>query len=271
MVKASSGDPEPGDSSPVNARLRHASWLLYSIRIREVARRAFDLTRLGNGSAERLCSALVLGAAFFFAALLIAHFARFERPHVIGIAAVALVSVMATSGVLVLWKSDADLETQVLQLQNQLARLREEAAEKRIAAAAEQAAREIEEAQRAAVRDAEEAQRITAEAARPRPTTKRCPYCQEQILILAVKCKHCGEILDEQLREERRVPPPQRWHPGVAAVLSFLIPGLGQMYKGQICIGFLWLFLVLIGYAFCLIPGFVIHILCIFSAASGSE
>jgi hypothetical protein len=150
-------------------------------------------------------------------------------------------------------------------------RWREKAAEKRIAAVEERAVRETEEAQRAAVRDAGEAQRRTAEAARPRPTTKRCPYCQEQILLRAVKCKHCGEILDEQLREERDPRHPQRWHPGVAAVLSFLIPGLGQMYKGQICIGFLGLFLVLTGYAFCLIPGFIVHIFCIFSAASGSE
>jgi hypothetical protein len=34
-------------------------------------------------------------------------------------------------------------------------------------------------------------------------------------------------------RDERRTRPVQHWNPGIAAVLSFLIPGLGQMYKGQ--------------------------------------
>ena len=27
--------------------------------------------------------------------------------------------------------------------------------------------------------------------------TKRCPYCGEEILAVAKKCKHCGEWLDE--------------------------------------------------------------------------
>ena len=27
--------------------------------------------------------------------------------------------------------------------------------------------------------------------------TKRCPYCGEEILAIAKKCKHCGEWLDE--------------------------------------------------------------------------
>jgi uncharacterized membrane protein len=31
--------------------------------------------------------------------------------------------------------------------------------------------------------------------------TKDCEYCAEKVLIKAKKCKHCGEILDNQLRE----------------------------------------------------------------------
>lgn len=29
----------------------------------------------------------------------------------------------------------------------------------------------------------------------------KCPYCAENIKAKAKKCKHCGEILDSQLRE----------------------------------------------------------------------
>ena len=34
------------------------------------------------------------------------------------------------------------------------------------------------------------------------PETKACPYCGETILLVAKKCKHCGEFVDESLRAE---------------------------------------------------------------------
>lgn len=36
-------------------------------------------------------------------------------------------------------------------------------------------------------------------------TTKKCPFCAEEILSEAVKCKHCGEFLDEQSLHELSV------------------------------------------------------------------
>jgi hypothetical protein len=32
--------------------------------------------------------------------------------------------------------------------------------------------------------------------------TRKCPYCSEQILITAKKCKHCGEWLEEVNKRE---------------------------------------------------------------------
>jgi len=49
----------------------------------------------------------------------------------------------------------------------------------------------------------------------PEPETKDCPYCGEQILTKAKKCKHCGEILDALLKRQRQAelrssqPSPQ--------------------------------------------------------------
>lgn len=36
----------------------------------------------------------------------------------------------------------------------------------------------------------------------PATDTYACPYCGEQILSIAKKCKHCGEFLDAELRQQ---------------------------------------------------------------------
>lgn len=71
-----------------------------------------------------------------------------------------------------------------------------------------------------------------------------CPYCAETIRAAARKCKHCGDILDQFLLEatERASRSTQdEWNPGVAAVLSLVLPGAGPMYKGNVVEGMLWL------------------------------
>lgn len=65
-------------------------------------------------------------------------------------------------------------------------------------------------------------------------------------------------------------PPIQRWSPGLAAVLSFFVPGLGQLYKGQILNGIVWFFMVGLGYAALILPGLLLHLFCIIGAASGN-
>ena len=55
---------------------------------------------------------------------------------------------------------------------------------------------------------------------------------------------------------------------GLAAVLSFLIPGLGHLYKGRILGGLIWFFLTGVGYVAFIIPGLILHLLCILRSAS---
>ena len=106
-------------------------------------------------------------------------------------------------------------------------------------------------------------------------STKPCPYCFETIKSEALKCKHCGEILDARLKKARALeqkqsqPQARKWSPGVAALLSFLIPGAGQMYKGHVGAGLAWLFFVFVGYSLFIVPGLVLHLICILTAATG--
>ncbi len=52
-------------------------------------------------------------------------------------------------------------------------------------------------------------------------------------------------------------------------LLSFFIPGVGQMYKGQPINGIVWLILVIAGYVAFVIPGLVLHVCCIAGAGMG--
>jgi ribosomal protein L40E len=138
-----------------------------------------------------------------------------------------------------------------------------------------QARKEL-EAKRAAVTEPENVAQRSIRA----PQTQECPNCAAEIPLRAVKCKYCGEFVDEDFRPKASSSAPaqvqvhihgkeRHWSPGVAAVLSFFIPGLGQIYKGQIFNGLFWLIITALGYACFIFPGIFLHLLCILGAASG--
>ena len=58
--------------------------------------------------------------------------------------------------------------------------------------------------------------------------------------------------------------------PGIAALLSFLVPGAGQVYAGKIMSGLVWFLLVSAGYAL-ILPGIFLHLFCIAYAASAAH
>lgn len=120
------------------------------------------------------------------------------------------------------------------------------------------------------------------------PGTMRCPFCSEVILVGAKKCKHCHEYLDYAMRDLHTrqqavnqvnaalVPyqiqqnQMQQWSSTSAtqaALLSFFVPGLGQMCSGRVPAGLLWMMFTCLGYVCFIVPGIVLHILCVINAA----
>jgi TM2 domain-containing membrane protein YozV len=53
----------------------------------------------------------------------------------------------------------------------------------------------------------------------------------------------------------------------IAAIWSMMLPGLGQLMKGQIMPGLIWAFCVGVGYFIFFWPGLFLHALCILDAA----
>jgi hypothetical protein len=77
--------------------------------------------------------------------------------------------------------------------------------------------------------------------------------------------------LDRELgrRRPREVIVRRAPSPGIAAVLSVLIPGLGQVYSGRLLSGGVWFLATSFSYWAILLPGFLVHALCIWSAWRG--
>ncbi len=60
-------------------------------------------------------------------------------------------------------------------------------------------------------------------------------------------------------------------HPGWAAVLSVLVPGLGQVYNGRILAGAAWFLATAFGYWAVLVPGILIHAAAVYCAYAGAR
>lgn len=97
--------------------------------------------------------------------------------------------------------------------------------------------------------------------------TQLCRFCRSEIDADAQKCPRCQEWLDGR-KQPATVAPTHTFHPGVAAILSFFIPGLGQLYKLQFVRAVFWPIMVFLGYFFFIIPGLLLHLICIVDAAA---
>lgn len=56
-----------------------------------------------------------------------------------------------------------------------------------------------------------------------------------------------------------------------AAILSMIVPGAGQLYAGRPLTAIAWFALVTMGYLLLIVPGVILHVLCVASAASAAH
>ena len=90
----------------------------------------------------------------------------------------------------------------------------------------------------------------------PREEEIPCPFCSELVKPQAKKCRHCGEILDIALRAATRpvasaptqaivtnitnVSSTNSTSSALPALVSFFVPGLGQLIQGRVLAAVGW-------------------------------
>jgi TM2 domain-containing membrane protein YozV len=99
-----------------------------------------------------------------------------------------------------------------------------------------------------------------------------CPECSAEISDKSISCVKCGYPIASPITPIPVNPnyliEPQK-NPGLAAVLSLIFPGLGQIYNGEI--GFGLFMMVLTIFLYFIVIGFFVHIWLIFNAYNYAE
>jgi TM2 domain-containing membrane protein YozV len=93
------------------------------------------------------------------------------------------------------------------------------------------------------------------------PLPEKCPECGAGLPDeLAEKCPLCGALTAKKEKS-----------PGIAAILSFIFAGSGQIYNGDMVKGILVLLGTLIGALIFLVPGVIVWIYGIYDAYTTSK
>ena len=70
--------------------------------------------------------------------------------------------------------------------------------------------------------NAEESQERTKPLAEEPNDRKKCPFCAEDIHVLAIKCRYCGEFLDGRRREGSK-QQPKKWYFATPSIVIALL------------------------------------------------
>lgn len=104
---------------------------------------------------------------------------------------------------------------------------------------------------------------------------KFCPECGKSLPSETSQfCDNCGakiNIVSQNVPSESAVSVNEEKSPLIAAICSFILPGLGQVYDGKTERGFGIFFGTLIGTFIFLIPGVIIWLFGVYDAYSLAE
>ncbi len=92
----------------------------------------------------------------------------------------------------------------------------------------------------------------------------KCPECNKEISDKATSCPSCGHPLKDE--KSKTILATVKPSGGIAALISVFFPGFGHLYCGKFIRCVLWFFFVIGGYFLFIIPGIILHLLCIFDA-----
>ena len=97
-----------------------------------------------------------------------------------------------------------------------------------------------------------------------------CGQCGTRLGDVEVSCPVCGRPRRTLTPRAGQAAVETDWTPLIAAGMSLVIPGLGQIFKGRIFSGVVWFCLVPVGYLLLIIPGVILHAICVLSAATAA-
>ena len=97
--------------------------------------------------------------------------------------------------------------------------------------------------------------------------TKRTPAATGLSLALLPKKTNGGQVSVALQHIPQQQTAITQWTGTQAALLSLFMPGLGQMCSGRVPSGLLWMMFTIMGYLCLIVPGFILHVLCVINAS----